>query len=72
MIGMVQLLIELIPKIKSNLVENRLISFPTMMFPGTNPGIKVRSIPICDGDRPYTFAATNGAPTKKIFQILRN
>ena len=40
------------------------------MFPGTNPkGIKARRIPICDGDRPYNFAATNGAPTKNIPNI---
>ncbi len=58
------------PKIKRSLVENWFTSFPTIMFPGTNPkGINASSIPICDGDRPYTFAATKGAPTKNIPNI---
>ena len=58
------------PKIKRSLVENRFTSFPTIMFPGTNPkGINASSIPICDGDRPYTFAATKGDPTKNIPNI---
>ena len=58
------------PKIKRSLVENWFTSFPTIMLPGTNPkGIKASSIPICDGDRSYTFAATKGAPTKNIPNI---
>ena len=58
------------PKIKRSLVESRFTSFPTIMFPGTNPkGIKASSIPICDGDKPYTSAATKGAPTKNIPNI---
>ena len=58
------------PEIKRVFVENWFTSFPTMMFPGTNPrGIKAKSIPICDGDRSYTFAAIKGAPTKNIPNI---
>ena len=58
------------PRIKRSLVENRSTIFPTIMFPGTKPkGIKAKSNPICDGDRPYTFTATNGAPTKNIPNI---
>ena len=58
------------PKIKRSLVENRFTSFPTIILPGTNPkGIKASSIPICDGDRPYTSAATKGPPTKNIPNI---
>ena len=58
------------PNISRGLVENRSTIFPTMIFPGTNPkGMKPNSSPICDGDRPYTFAATKGAPTKNIPNI---
>ena len=58
------------PTINRSFIENRFTSFPTMIFPGTKPrGIKARSMPICDGERPYTFAATKGAPTKNIPNI---